>query len=586
MLESFGPESTQHLNSFANPYQTGLVENLEPTGGIIPPVPIKFLVTGYTSHQLINADVLLPQIEDSLIGGDNSFGLIEDTSVDSLTGIALSEGTDSEHELFPILQQAVRSAHDSLTGLTTDPDYNTKMNLAFGDNFNTKVANDLVQKFAVGDFRETPAIEVLSSAAINGANGAFAKATNTIYLSKEFVEQNAGNPEAITSVLLEETGHFIDSKINVSDAAGDEGDIFARLKQGKTISAGELLDLKAEDDTATVILDGKTTQIEQSEPFRGTVDAQINVRSGPGTNFNVVSALNPGNSRTFDSVTSGTTHWDDREQRNDNNWFRIQGTNNWVAAAYITGNPAFNGTVDAAVNVRSGPGTNFATVEGLSTGASRTFDGVNVGTTHWDQREGRNENRWFRLQGTDRWVSAAFITGEPNNQTSTATPTPQTSTFTNFIGPYIGTKYDIDSFPKGIIYQCTDWAARFVESFAGLGKPNIMLASGGAKDWFEDFGRSGAKMEWNPQKITNQPNNYPDAGDIVVWKGTTGNIYGHVAVADFGSTVNELKVIEQNGGNGLGQGTGTDAIRRQTGNYNNVLGWIRIPTIHKKIYGY
>ena len=157
--------------------------------------------------------------------------------------------------------------------------------------------------------------------------------------------------------------------------------------------------------------------------------------------------------------------------------------------------------------------------------------------------------------------------------------------FNNFINSYVGGRTDIDGFPNGYIYQCTDWAARFVADFAGLGLPNTMQVSGGAKDWFEDFGRSGAKMFWNPQRIYNQVDNYPDAGDIVVWNSNFGQGYGHVTVADFGSTLSSLNVIEQNGV-GNGQGTGADAIRRKNYGYGSVLGWIRIPAIHQKIYGY
>ncbi|MGI0498808.1 hypothetical protein [Limnospira platensis] len=47
------------------------------------------------------------------------------------------------------------------------------------------------------------------------------------------------------------------------------------------------------------------------------------------------------------------------------------------------------------------------------TGSDRTFDATTVGTTHWDTRERKNENRWFRLQNTNQWVSAANITGDP-----------------------------------------------------------------------------------------------------------------------------------------------------------------------------
>ncbi|MFB2982484.1 PA14 domain-containing protein [Microseira sp. BLCC-F43] len=270
MLETFGSDPNYSLNPFVNPSQTGILGNVETTAGMISPAAFKNLATGGTSHELTNAALAVPKIEDSLMVGKNSFGAqIKDTnknvdkSVDSLTGIVLSQGTDSS-EVTPILQQALQSARDSLTGLATDPNYNSKMNLAFGENFDPKVANDLVQKLAKGDFTELPAIKILPSAAINGANGAFAKATNTIYLSSEFVSKNAVNPQTIASVILEETGHYIDSQINTKDAAGDEGDIFARVVQGKTISAGELLELKAEDDTALISLDGQAFWIEQA----------------------------------------------------------------------------------------------------------------------------------------------------------------------------------------------------------------------------------------------------------------------------------------------------------------------------------
>jgi hypothetical protein len=66
------------------------------------------------------------------------------------------------------------------------------------------------------------------------------------------------------AVLLEEYGHYVDSRINTKDAAGDEGNIFARLVEGKSISQQELAVLQAEDDTATVMLNGQTVEIEQN----------------------------------------------------------------------------------------------------------------------------------------------------------------------------------------------------------------------------------------------------------------------------------------------------------------------------------
>ena len=44
---------------------------------------------------------------------------------------------------------------------------------------------------------------------------------------------NVSDSEVITSVLLEEYGHFVDRRINSSDASGNEGDMFSRLVRGE-----------------------------------------------------------------------------------------------------------------------------------------------------------------------------------------------------------------------------------------------------------------------------------------------------------------------------------------------------------------
>lgn len=122
------------------------------------------------------------------------------------------------------LEQPLQIAYSFLKAFATAEDI-VKMAIAFGDRIDTEVAKELVTDWAKGDFTALPEIEIRSAAEINGAMGAFAKATNTIYLSKEYLAQNAGNPEAIARVLLEEVGHYIDSRVNKFDAQGDEGAI-------------------------------------------------------------------------------------------------------------------------------------------------------------------------------------------------------------------------------------------------------------------------------------------------------------------------------------------------------------------------
>lgn len=76
---------------------------------------------------------------------------------------------------------------------------------------------------------------------------------------------NAGDVGAIGSVLLEEYGHYIDAQVNYEDALGDEGALFAAWVEGQPLNESDILTLKAEDDSAVVVLDGQEVSIEQKE---------------------------------------------------------------------------------------------------------------------------------------------------------------------------------------------------------------------------------------------------------------------------------------------------------------------------------
>ncbi|MTJ47294.1 LamG-like jellyroll fold domain-containing protein [Dolichospermum sp. UHCC 0259] len=175
---------------------------------------------------------------------------------------------NSYQVLFPnldsILNQALQNTSQYLSQFRDDAGYTQKLETAFGTDFDEEVANQLFNTFAEDDFSAVPTIEVVNSNDINSANGAFSITTGKIYLAAEFISQNAENLDAVVAVLLEETGHFIDARINKTDATGDEGDIFARLLQGKNISQEKLAVLQAEDDTVTVTLDDQEIEIEQA----------------------------------------------------------------------------------------------------------------------------------------------------------------------------------------------------------------------------------------------------------------------------------------------------------------------------------
>ncbi|WP_254563763.1 BPSL0067 family protein [Oscillatoria sp. HE19RPO] len=238
-----------------------------------------------------------PRVELPTLGSQSSYNTVQDldlrgnygnppgepdlnsaASADLLTGIVPdSKGEETDLEFDPVTN-ALAQIHNQLQQFASSPDFQNQMNIAFGNDIDVEAVQDLADNWSQGIFNP-PVIDIVNAADINRANGAFAVATNTIYLSREFVTENAGVPEAIAAVLLEEIGHDIDRQINISDAAGDEGFIFAGFVQGTGFDAAELQAIKAEDDTITVMLDGQAILIEQSYTSL--------VKSSPGFTKNI-----------------------------------------------------------------------------------------------------------------------------------------------------------------------------------------------------------------------------------------------------------------------------------------------------------
>ena len=149
--------------------------------------------------------------------------------------------------------EAVLAAQNFLTAFAADEEFMTNLTLAFGRLFDANKALELRQEWGAGSLESLPGIEIRSAEEINGANGAFSIDTNKIYLAQEFITQNSSNSQAITDVLLEEIGHYVDAQINRFDAAGDEGSIFSSLVRGVELTPEELGFLRQEDDNVTII---------------------------------------------------------------------------------------------------------------------------------------------------------------------------------------------------------------------------------------------------------------------------------------------------------------------------------------------
>jgi Ca2+-binding RTX toxin-like protein len=168
----------------------------------------------------------------------------------------------SDQSLEQILAAAVAHAQQQLTELALRDGFFDQMQLAFGNEFDREILGALRQQWASGNFEGFPEIEVRAGAELKGANGAFAAATNTIYVSRDYLERNGSNLPAVTNVLLEEFGHFVDAQINKVDVVGDEGALFAAVVKSENLSNEQIDWLRKEEDSAVITADTKPIQAE------------------------------------------------------------------------------------------------------------------------------------------------------------------------------------------------------------------------------------------------------------------------------------------------------------------------------------
>ncbi len=191
--------------------------------------------------------------------------------------------TNNQNSYSNLLNKAILVTKEQLTSFAFKEELLTNLTTAFGDKYDRQAVSLLITQWQTGTFDSFPEIEIRSSAEINGANGAYSADTSKIYIAEELL--NSGNSSLITDVLLEEYGHFVDSSINKTDTTGDEGNIFANLVQGKTLTEWELAALRTENDKATISLDGQVMEIEQAAGdaigvSRSTGDYQIDALLG------------------------------------------------------------------------------------------------------------------------------------------------------------------------------------------------------------------------------------------------------------------------------------------------------------------
>ena len=238
------------------------------------------------------------------------------------------------------LNAALSLVYNQLNAVAQSPDYWTIFDTVFGSNYNSTLATTLQQQWQTGDFGALPTIEILSSEVLGNASGAYATSTNTIYLADTFVA--TATPEALSAVILEEIGHFVDAQINTVDTQGDEGALFSDLVRGVTLTATELSQIQSENDQAVITIEGQQVAIEQAANV-------YTEKTGTANPFNGVNV--GGNAAPFLMDLDGDRDLD-----------------------------LIVGRLDGTLSYYKNTGTKTAPIYTLQTGTANPFNGFDVGS--------------------------------------------------------------------------------------------------------------------------------------------------------------------------------------------------------------
>ncbi len=171
-------------------------------------------------------------------------GLIGNVSVDPLKAVE-------------VIGEALTQVEEELTEFLASPAFATDLQRVFGQSTDVPEARTLIDALSVRD--EFPQITLVSADLLKGAVGGFDALTGTVYLADSLIAPNSlitsetkPSPNLV-NVLTEELGHYIDSKLHLTDTRGDEGELFAALVCGEVLSWQEVRRLRQEDDRVRIL---------------------------------------------------------------------------------------------------------------------------------------------------------------------------------------------------------------------------------------------------------------------------------------------------------------------------------------------
>lgn len=143
------------------------------------------------------------------------------------------------------------------------------------------------------------------------------------------------------------------------------------------------------------------------------------------------------------------------------------------------------------------------------------------------------------------------------------------------VGNVTGRNTTADGYNLGLKYQCVEFVKRYYYEHLNHKMPD---SYGHAKDFFDKNLSDGKQNKRrNLTQYTNPSRSKPKVNDLLVYRGTAFNKYGHVAIVSK-VTKNKIEVIQQNPGP-YGKSRVKFSIRKKNGLWEIknelIMGWLR-----------
>ncbi len=147
--------------------------------------------------------------------------------------------------------------------------------------------------------------------------------------------------------------------------------------------------------------------------------------------------------------------------------------------------------------------------------------------------------------------------------------------FNGGVGNVTERNVSTDGYNLGLKYQCVEFVKRYYYEHLNHKMPD---SYGNAKDFFDESLKDGQKNKQRAlTQYTNLSKTKPKVDDLLVFKGTIFNKYGHVAIISKVSD-NEIEIIQQNPG-AFGKTRKIYKLEHKNNKWkisnNRILGWLR-----------